>query len=84
MAWDRNTATRLASALLLGTSINVLLETMNDPVFGTTETGRGIILIEEVVCAESIRQLWKKSNVASNVFMSRILGHQDTKMKLIE
>jgi hypothetical protein len=44
---------------------------MNDPFFGTTEAGRGTILIEEAVCAKSTRQLEKKSNVTSNVFMSR-------------
>src|ERR1700757_3305501 len=52
IAWERKTATLFASSLELVTSITVLPEIMNDPALGTTETGRGTILIEEVVCEE--------------------------------
>jgi hypothetical protein len=46
---ERKLATLFASGLLPESSITVLLVTVNDPVFGTRETGKGIILkVEDV------------------------------------
>jgi hypothetical protein len=48
MACERKLATLFASGLELVSSIAVLSVNANEPVFGTTDTGMGMMLIEGV------------------------------------
>jgi len=50
-ACERKVATLVTSALELASAITVLSVTVNDPVFGTSDTGKGIILIDGDVWA---------------------------------